>query len=126
MKRIVIMLLFATATTTLYAQNPGKSLAEAQIEYDRAKDNQKRALNEIRSEERRITDAANDRLDAAKSDLEDVKEEYKAILEEQKRRVAEAKRELDNANARYKQEATRTKQEIASAKSRTKAVEEEH
>ena len=85
---MLLAIALMAAVGTLSAQEPGrKSLAEAQIEYDRAVAEQKLAMDEVRNEERRITEVAKDRLDEARKDLDAIKERNKLILEEQKRKV---------------------------------------
>ncbi len=126
MKRLFLILAGIAAAASLSAQEPEKSIAEAQIEYDRIVSEYKTSLEMARNEERRITNAANDRLDEAKLKFDNIKDEYKLVIEEQKRKVKEAKDRYDNANLAYKQEATRTKQEIAAAKAKTKAVDSEY
>lgn len=126
MKRLLLTIVAMAAVGSLSAQLPDKTLAEAQIEYDRAVAAQKAAVDEVRSEEHRVSDAARARLSDARQDLDVVKEHHKHVVADQKRKVAEAKEQLRNANTRYKQESARTKQEIAAAKARTKSVVEEH
>ena len=110
MKRLLLSLMLLACAAAVSAQNPiGKTLAEAQIEYDRAVAKQKLAIDEIKSEERRITEAAKQRLDASYEELNEEKERTKLVIEEQKRKVASAKQRLADANTRYKQESTRTK-----------------
>ena len=101
---MLLTIAIMAAVGTLSAQEPGrKTLAEAQIEYDRAVAEQKLAMDEIRNEERRITDVAKDRLEVARKDLDAVKERNKLIIEEQKRKVKESKEQINKANTRYKQ-----------------------
>ena len=57
------------------------SLADAQIEYDRAVAEQNQALVEVRNEERRISDVAQDRLASAREELNEIKERNKRIIE---------------------------------------------
>lgn len=126
MKRFVLFIAAIMCFGTASAQTLDKTLAEAQIEYDRAIEAQRGAIAEARSDERRITTAAEERLDQAKLDYERAKEQYQLIVDEQKRILREARDRYDNANSIYKQEVTRVKQEIAAAKARTKAVRSDH
>ena len=126
MKRFFVILAAMFVVVAASAQEPIKTLADAQIEYDRAVEEQKKAIAVARSEEQHIVSVANDRLDEVKRSFETVKEEYKLVVAEQKRILKAAKQKYDNGNAVYKQEIARTKQEIASAKAKTKAVVAEH
>lgn len=126
MKKFFVIFAALCVVATASAQEPEKTLAEAQIEYDRAVAEQKSAMEAARSEENHITSAANDRLVEVKREFETVKEKYKMIVAEQKRRLKEAKEEYDSGNAIYKQELTRAKQEIAAAKAKTKSISAEH
>jgi myosin heavy subunit len=114
------------AVGTLSAQDPRSVLTSAEIAHDKAVTEQKQAVENARNEERRIVDAANERLSSVKDEYADAKEEYKRVLEEQKRRVEMAREKRDEVKIRYKQEKIRRKQEIAAAKARTKGVTEEH
>ena len=126
MKRFFVILAAMFVAVAASAQEPIKTLADAHIEYDRAVEEQKKAIAVARSEEQHIVSVANDRLDEVKRSFETVKEEYKLVVAEQKRILKAAKQKYDNGNAVYKQEIARTKQEIASAKAKTKAVVAEH
>ena len=77
MKRIIMILAAVMCVAVASAQNPEKTLAEAQIEYDRAVNARKAAMAQARAEENRITDAAKDRVENAKREFEAVKESYK-------------------------------------------------
>ena len=126
MKRFFLMLAFAAVVGGVSAQEPVKTLSDAQTEYDQAVIEQKRAVSEARNLERRISDAASHRLETVKADYQGVKERYKIVVAEQKRLVAEAKSNVDATKVRYKEESARTKEEIAAAKARTKSVVERH
>lgn len=126
MKRFILMIVAMAAVGTLSAQDPRSVLTSAEIAHDKAVTEQKQAVENARNEERRIIDAANERLSSVKDEYADAKEEYKRVLEEQKRRVEMAREKRDEVKIRYKQEKIRRKQEIAAAKARTKGVAEEH
>ena len=126
MRRVIVTIAAMLAVCGLYAQRPDKTLAEAQIEYDRAVAAQRAAVDEARNEERRITDAAYGRREQARSQYETVRDEYRRVVEEQRRIVEEARARLDNADVCYRQEKARTKQEVTSARARRKAVQAEH
>ena len=126
MRRVIVTIVAMLAVCSLYAQRPGKTLAEAQIEYDRAVAAQRAAVDEARNEERRITDAAYSRREQARSQYDAVRDEYRRVVEEQRRVLRDAKQRLDNAEVYYRQEKARTKQEVTSARSRRKAVQAEH
>ena len=69
MKRLFFTMLLFAAVGTATAQEPVRTLAEAQIEYDRAVAEHKRAVSEVRSEERRIEEAAERRVEEAKAEV---------------------------------------------------------
>ena len=85
MKRFFVILAAMFVVVAASAQEPIKTLADAQIEYDRAVEEQKKAIAVARSEEQHIVSVANDRLDEVKRSFETVKEEYKLVVAEQKR-----------------------------------------
>ena len=123
MKRLFAVVIALFAMSYSYGQEVvNNALLEAQICYDEAVLAQKQAASEMRNEERRIVDTANQRVAERKTELQAFKHNYKAVVAEQKQRVAEAKRELKNATMRYKEESVRAKQEITAAKATTKSV----
>ena len=77
------MLAFAAVVGGVSAQEPVKTLSDAQTEYDQAVIEQKRAVSEARNLERRISDAASHRLETVKADYQGVKERYKIVVAEQ-------------------------------------------
>ena len=125
MKKFLFTIVALLAVSAVFAQSP-RTITEAQALYDNTVIDQRRAVEEAKSEERLTVDAAESRLNLVKSDLQGVKEHYRKVVEEQKARVAKAKAELKSATERYKQEAARTKQEVAAAKAKTKSIVEDH
>lgn len=131
MKKLFIALLLLVGVGELSAQEltttgEAASLAEAQIELDRAIANQRQAVDEIRSEERRITDAANERLDEAREEYNSQREYYRDLVADAKQRIRSAKEQMSRLKAEYRQEMTRAREEIAAARAATRAVEAEH
>ena len=122
MKRLTLLLVAMLVVCTGYAQQPDRALLEAKIAYDEAVLAQKRAVTDMRNEERRISDAAERRVEESKENLATVKQNYKATVAEQKQLVAAAKLELKSATLSYKEESARAKQEVAAAKANTKSV----
>ena len=112
MKRFIVVIIAIFAASHCFAQDiVNNALLEAQIRYDEAVLAQKQATTEMRNEERRVADAAAQRL-----------ADYKAVIAEQKQRVADAKRELQSVTMRYKEESVRSKKEISAARANTKSV----
>lgn len=126
MKRFLLAIAFMMALGTLSAQDPRMELTAAEIAYDKAVSQQEVAVEDVRKDERRVIDDANERLSSVRDELVQAKEEYKRVVEAQKKRVQMAREKRDDAKHRYKQEKTRRKEEIAAAKSRTKAIVEQH
>ena len=99
MKRLVITLLLLAGVGTLNAQElstteTATTLADAQIELDRAIAEQRSAVDEIRSEERRIVDAANERLESVREEYDSYRDRYRDLMSDYKQRMRNAKREL--------------------------------
>ena len=123
MKRFIVVIIAIFAASHCFAQEiVNNALLEAQIRYDEAVLAQKQATTEMRNEERRVADAAAQRLADCKSELQVTKHNYKAVIAEQKQRVADAKRELQSVTMRYKEESVRSKKEISAARANTKSV----
>lgn len=122
MKRFSLLLVAMLITGVSFAQQTDRDLVDVQIAYDEAVLSYKRAIVDMRNEERRVVEATERHLDEVKSDLVTTKRNYKAVVAEQKQRVAAAKSELKSAIVNYKAEVRRAKQEVAAAKANRKSV----
>mgnify|MGYP006391404047 CR=1 FL=1 len=81
MKKFLFTIVALLAVSAVSAQSP-RTIAEAQALYDNTVIDQRRAVEEAKSEERLTVDAAESRLNLVKSDLQEVKENYRRVVEE--------------------------------------------